>query len=51
MKWIVVFLMVLVLYVHVFNAIATLYFEKDRQLTLKDLWKRFFPSFKITIEM
>jgi hypothetical protein len=50
MKWLV-FLVVLILYVHVFNAIAKLYFESDRQLTLKDLWRRFFPSMKITIEM
>lgn len=50
MKWIV-FLVVLVVYVHVFNAIATLYFESNRQLTLKDLWRRFFPGVKITIEM
>lgn len=50
MKWIV-FLMVLVLYIHVFNAIANLYFESDRKLTLKDLWRRFFPSFKVTIEV
>ncbi len=50
MKWLV-FLMVLIVYVHVFNAIANMYFESDRQLTLKDLWRRFFPSMKITIEM
>ena len=50
MKWIV-FLVVLVLYIHVFNAIANLYFDSNRQLTLKDLWRRFFPSFKLTIEI
>lgn len=39
MNWIVVLFVVLV-YVHLFNRIATLYFETDRKLTLKDLWLR-----------
>jgi hypothetical protein len=50
MNWLI-FLVVLILYVHVFNAIATLYFESERTLTLKDLWRRFFPGVKITIEV
>ena len=47
----VVFFMVLILYIRIFNVIANLYFDSDRQLTLKDLWRRFFPSFKVTIEI
>jgi hypothetical protein len=39
-----------VLYVHLFNAIATMYFDSDRQLTLMDLGKRFIPHAKIHIE-
>jgi hypothetical protein len=50
MKWILVILVVL-LYVHLFNAIARLYFESGRSLTLRDLWRRFFPGVKIQIEL
>lgn len=39
MNWIVVLLVVL-LYVHLFNRIATMYFEAERKLTLTDLWIR-----------
>ena len=37
MKWFVP-LLVILLYVHLFNAISPLYFASDRQLTLMDLW-------------
>jgi hypothetical protein len=50
MKW-VIFVLVLLLYVHLFNAIARLYFESGRSLTLRDLWRRFFPGVKIQIEL
>lgn len=50
MTWILVVLIAL-LYVHLFNAIARLYFESGRALTLKDLWRRFFPSVIIHIEV
>ncbi len=50
MNWILVILVVL-LYVHLFNAIARLYFESGRTLTLRDLWRRFFPGVKIQIEL
>lgn len=50
MKTWLIFLSVLVLYVHLFNAIAGQYFESGRTLTLQDLWRRFVPSGKITIE-
>ena len=33
-------LLVILLYVHLFNAISPLYFASDRTLTLMDLWVR-----------
>jgi hypothetical protein len=50
MNWILVILVVL-LYVHLFNAIARLYFESGRTLTLRDLWRRFFPGISIRIDL
>lgn len=38
MKWVIP-LLVILLYVHLFNAISPLYFASDRQLTLLDLWE------------
>ena len=38
MKWLVP-LLVILLYVHLFNAISPLYFASDRQLTFPDLWE------------
>ena len=38
MKWIIP-LLVILLYVHLFNAISPIYFASDRQLTLMDLWE------------
>lgn len=37
MQWLVVPLAVMVVYVHIFNAVSTLYFASDRTLTLKEL--------------
>ena len=37
MKWVVAILVVL-LYVHLFNIVAPMYFATDRSLTLMDLW-------------
>ena len=31
-------LLVILLYVHLFNAISPLYFDSGRQMTLTDLW-------------
>lgn len=50
MNWIIVVLVVF-LYVHLFNALARLYFESGRTLTLRDLWRRFFPAVKLHIEL
>lgn len=38
MKWLVA-LLVILLYVHLFNAVSPLYFASDRQMTLSDLWE------------
>lgn len=45
--WMIV-VFVIVLYVHLFNAIAKEYFASDRKL---DLFRRFVPPMKITIEV
>jgi hypothetical protein len=42
---------VVVLYVHLFNAIAKLHFDADRQLTWLHLWRRMVPNVKIQIEL
>ena len=39
MKWVIP-LLVILLYVHLFNAISPLYFASDRTMTLMDLWDR-----------
>jgi len=49
MQWLIVVLVAL-LYVHLFNAIARLYFDSDQTLTLVDLWRRFFPVVSLRLE-
>ena len=39
MRWLIP-LLVILLYVHLFNAVSPLYFASDRQMTLRDLWDR-----------
>lgn len=50
MKSWLIFLAVLVLYVHLFNAIARQFFESGQTLTLGSLWRHIVPAGKITIE-
>lgn len=50
MNWVVP-IFVSVLYVHLFNAVANLYFESDRTMTWMDLYHRFAPPVKVTIEL
>ncbi len=50
MKWLIV-VAVLVLYVHLFNAIATWYLDSGRTLTWTDLRKKLTPPVKLTIEL
>ena len=42
MEWIIV-LFVIVLYVHLFNAIAKLYLDSGRSMTVYDLYRRVVP--------
>lgn len=39
------------LYVHLFNAITRLYLDSERTLVLSDLYRRFLPPVKISIEL
>ena len=48
--WIVA-IFVATLYVHLFNAIANLYLDSGRMLGLTDLYRRFFPAVKVSIEL
>ena len=48
--WIIVVLVAL-LYIHLFNAIAKWYLESNRTLTLRDLWRRFFPPIDFHIQL
>ena len=49
-SWIVS-IFVTTLYVHLFNAIAKMYFDSERTLGLSDLYRRFMPPVKISIEL
>jgi hypothetical protein len=46
-----VFLAVAMFYIHVFNAVARMYFESNNELTLRDLWRRFFPPIDLRIQI
>lgn len=48
--WIVA-IFVATLYIHLFNAIAKLYLDSGRMLGLTDLYRRFFPPVKVSIEL
>ena len=50
MEWIVI-AGIVILYIHIFNAVAKLYLESNRSLTLKDLWRRFVPATDIHIQI
>jgi hypothetical protein len=49
-QWLI-FLVVAVLYVHLFNAIAGAYFESGQTMTWTDLYRRFVPptEFRVTL--
>ncbi len=46
--WIIALLVVL-LYVRLFNVVANLYFDSERTMTIRDLWRKVVPP--ITIEL
>lgn len=42
---------VIVLYIHLFNRIAELYFDSNRTLTLHDLYRKFVPPTDLHIHL
>jgi len=48
MTWTII-IFVTMLYIHLFNRVAGLYFESGRTLTLHDLYRRFVPPRDIHI--
>ena len=49
MRWLIIVLVAL-LYVHLFNALARAYFDSEQTMTLGDLWRRFFPTISLRLE-
>jgi hypothetical protein len=50
MKWLIA-LAVVIVYVHLFNAVANRYFESGRTLTFQDIYRKMMPPVKITVEL
>jgi hypothetical protein len=48
MEWIVALLVVL-LYIQLFNVVANMYFDSERTLTIQQLWRKIVPPIKIEI--
>lgn len=46
-----IFLAVSVLYVHLFNAVATAYFDADQKMTWTDLYRRFIPPTEVVVHL
>ena len=42
---------VLITYIHLFNAIATMYLDSGRQLQLVDLYRRVVPPMELTLKI
>lgn len=49
MNWWIISLLVVFLYVQLFNIVANLYFDSDRTMTLRDLWRKVVPPIKIEL--
>jgi hypothetical protein len=49
MNWWIISLLVVFLYVQLFNIVANLYFDSERTMTLKDLWRKVVPPIKIEL--
>jgi hypothetical protein len=45
----VIALLVVFLYIQLFNVVARMYFESDRTMTIRDLWRKIVPP--ITIQL
>jgi hypothetical protein len=50
LEWVVI-VVVVMLYIHLFNAVANLYFDSLQTMTWKDLFHRFVPPVEITIKL
>jgi hypothetical protein len=48
MKWIIA-LLVILLYVQLFNVVARMYLDSERTLTLHGLWRKIVPPITIQI--
>jgi hypothetical protein len=48
---VVVVITVIFTYVHLFNKIATMYFDTDRTLQLEDLYRRVVPPMNFHIQL
>jgi len=42
---------VLITYIHLFNAIATMYLDSGRQLELSDLYRRVVPPMEFSVKI
>ena len=49
--WVFVPGVVLITYIHLFNAIATLYLDSGRQLELSDLYRRVVPPMEFSVKI
>lgn len=49
--WVFVPGVVLITYIHLFNAVATLYFDSGRQLQLVDLYRRVVPPMEFSVKI
>lgn len=49
--WWVIAIFVAVLYVHLFNAIAKMYLDSDRKMTLQDLYRKIVPPMDFHIRL
>ena len=47
----IVSIFVATLYIHLFNAIAKMYLDSGRMMGLTDIYRRFFPPVKVSIEL
>lgn len=49
--WVFVPGVILMTYIHLFNAIAGIYFDSGRQLQLVDLYRRVVPPMELTLKI
>lgn len=51
MNWWIISLLVVLLYVQLFNIVANMYFDSERTLTIRDVWRKVVPPMNIHIEI